>query len=63
MKSFCLDIKKKMNALKKLYSLVRTMNMNDDNEETLYGISTNFIRKLTDLFFRIISEKSSKFFP
>ena len=31
--------------------------MNDDNEETFYGVSTYFIRKLTDLFFITIGEK------
>ena len=33
--------------------------MNDDNEETCYGVSTDFIRKLTDLFFINIGEKTS----
>ena len=40
------------------------MNTNDDeNEEKLYGILTNFIRKLTDFFFVIIGEKSSSNIP
>ena len=30
----------------------------DDNEENLYGIFTNFIRKLTDLFYTIIDENN-----
>ena len=38
--------------------------MNDNNnEEKLYGISTNFIRKLTGLFFMITDEKSSSNIP
>ena len=32
--------------------------MNDDNEEKCYGVSTNFIRKWTNLFFVIIGEKA-----
>ena len=31
--------------------------MNDENEGNFYGVSTGFIRKLTDLFFRTIGEK------
>ena len=37
--------------------------MNDDNEETFYGVSTYFIRKLTDLFFITIGEKHQQKFP
>ena len=37
--------------------------MNDDNEEDVHGISTNFIKKLTDLFFIIIGEKASTNVP
>ena len=48
-----------MSVLKKLYNLVKTLNMNDDNEEKLYGVSTDFIRKLTDNFFIAIGEKAS----
>ena len=33
--------------------------MNDDNEEKCYGFSTDFIQKLTDLFFITIGEKAS----
>ena len=58
-KSLCLEIKKEMIVLEKLYNLVKTLNMNDDNEEKCYGVSTNFIRKLTDSFFITIGKKSS----
>ena len=44
-KSLCLDIKKKMNVRKKLYLLVKTLNMNHDNAKMCYGVSTDFIRK------------------
>ena len=47
-KSLCLVVKKKMNVLDKLYILVKTFNMNDDNEDKCSGVSTNFIWKLTD---------------
>ena len=57
-KSLCLEIKKKMCALEKLYNLVKTFNINDDKTEKCCGVSTNFIRKLADLFFIIIGEKS-----
>ena len=57
--SLCLDIKKKMNVIEKLHLLIRTPNTNNDNEEECYGISTNFIRNLTDFFSTIIGEKSS----
>ena len=33
-----------------------------DNEEDFYGILTNFIRKLTDLFIIIIGEKHQQIF-
>ena len=46
-KSLCLDIKKEKSALEKLYNLVKTLNMNDDDVETFCGISTDCIRKLT----------------
>ena len=32
--------------------------MNDDNEENCYGVSTDFIRKLTDFVFITIGAKS-----
>ena len=35
------------------------MNINDDNKEKCYGVSTDFIIKLTDLFFITIGEKAS----
>ena len=49
-KSFCLDIKKKINVIEKLYLPIRTLNMNDDNEEKCHGISIDFIKKLADFF-------------
>ena len=53
-----------MYFLEKLNLVVRTLNMNeDDKEEKFYGILTNFIRKLTDLFFIIIREKASTNHP
>ena len=52
-----------MSALDKLYNLVKTFNMNDDNKEKCFGVSTDFIRKLTDLFFIIIGEKASTNIP
>ena len=48
-----------MSVLKKLYNLVKTLNINDDNEGKFYGVSTDFIRKLTDLFFITIGGKAS----
>ena len=44
-------VNKKMIVIKKLYNLVKALNMNDDNMENCYGVSTDFIRKLTDFFF------------
>ena len=35
-------------------------NVKDDNEEICYGVSTDFIRKLTDLLSIILGEKSSE---
>ena len=37
-KSLCLDIEKKMSVFGKLYNLVKTLNMNDENEEKCYGV-------------------------
>ena len=52
-----------MSVLGKLYNAVKILNMNDGNEETFYGVSTDFIRKLTDLFFITIGEKASTNIP
>ena len=52
-----------MSVIEKLYNLVKTLNINDENEEEWYGVSTDFIRKLTDFFFITISEKSSEEIP
>ena len=52
--------KKKTPVIYRLNSIVRTLNMNEyGNAEKLYGILTNFIRKMTDYFFTIIGEKDS----
>ena len=48
-KSLCLEIKEKQ-SLEKLYNIVETLNMNNDNVEKCCGVSTDFIRKLTDFF-------------
>ena len=61
---FCFVIQKKMNVLDRLHVLVRTLNINyDDNEAKVCGILTKFIIKLTYLFFLIIGEKSSTNIP
>ena len=52
-----------MSALKKLYNLVKTLNINDENKENCCGVSTDFIRKLRDLFFIIIGKKASTNIP
>ena len=52
-----------MGVIEKIYNHVKTLNMNDDNEEKCYGVSTDFIRKLTDLFFISIGEKSPTNIP
>ena len=49
-----------MIVLKKLYNIVKTLNMNDENMEKCCGVSTDSIRELKDLFFTIIGEKSSQ---
>ena len=49
-KSLCLEIKKKESALKKIYNLFITLNMNNDYVEKCCGVSTDFIRKLTVFF-------------
>ena len=49
-----------MSVINKLYNLVKTLNINDDNEENCCGVSTDFIRKLTDLFFITIGKKINK---
>ena len=56
-KPWCLDIKKKITVLKKLYNLVKTLTINYDNEGKYDGVSTDFIRKLMDFFFITIGEK------
>ena len=55
----CLDIKKEISVLDKLYTLVKKFNINDYNEEKCYGVSTDFIRKLMGLSFKNIGEKAS----
>ena len=58
----CLDIKNKISALKKIYNLVKILNINDGNEKKCYCVSTDFIRKLTG-FFITIGEKTSTNIP
>ena len=48
---------------KNLYNLVKKLNTNDDNMKKCCVVSTDFIRKLTDLFFIIIGEKASTKIP
>ena len=48
-----------MSVIKKLYNLVKTLNINDDNEEKCCGVSTYSIRKLTNFFFINIGKKES----
>ena len=45
-----LYVKKKSNVLDILCLILRTPNVNDDNEEMFYGISTDFTRKVTGIF-------------
>ena len=53
-----------MDAIEKLYLILRTLKMNEsDNEEIFYEVLTNFIRKLTYLFFIIIDENISTNIP
>ena len=52
-----------MRVMKKLYNLVKALNINDYNEENWYGVSTDFIRTLTDFFFIAIGEKVSTKIP
>ena len=52
-----------MSVLEKLYNLAKTLNMNDDNGEKCYGVSTDFIRKLTDFFFLTLGEEASTNVP
>ena len=52
-----------MSVLNKLYNIVKTLNMNGDNEENCYGVSTDFIKIFTCFFFIIIGEKVSTKIP
>ena len=55
---------KEMYVLDNVRLIVRALNMNIyDNENKFYGISTNFIRKLIDLFFIITGENYQQLFP
>ena len=55
---------KKKNVIEKLYLLVITLNINDDDkEEKFCDILTKFTRILTDLFSIIIDGKSSTNIP
>ena len=54
----------KMSIVNRLHTLVWMLNTNEDyNGKILYGILTNFIRKLTDFFFTMIGEKESSNIP
>ena len=48
-----------MSTIEQLQNLIKTLNMKDDNEEKCYGVSADFIRKLTGFFFVSIGEKES----
>ena len=48
---------------KKLYNLVKTLNINYDNEEKCCGVSNDFIRRLTGFIYIIIGEKASTNIP
>ena len=52
-----------MSVIEILYNLVKRLDMNNDNEENCYGVSTDFIWKLTDLFFITIGEKACTNIP
>ena len=62
--SLCLYIQKKIFIIKRLNTLVIMLNINEhDNMEKLYGILTDFIRKLENLLFTMIGEKESSNLP
>ena len=48
--SFCLDIKDKRTYLDKWYNIVETLNMNNEDLDKCYGVSTDFISKLNVFF-------------
>ena len=52
-----------MSVIRKLYNLVKTLNINYDNGKKCYGVSTDFIRKLTELVFITVGEKASTNIP
>ena len=52
-----------MRVLEKLYNLVKTLTINDENEEMCYVFLTDFIRKLTNLFFITIGGNVSTNIP
>ena len=49
--SLCLEIKNKIKSLYKLYNLVETLNTHNEDLDKCCGVSTDFIRKLTDFFY------------
>ena len=61
--SLCVEIKNKRKYLDKLYNLVEILNTNNEDIDKCCGVSTDFIRKLTDTFFIIIGEKASTNIP
>ena len=52
-----------MIVCEKFYNIVKTLNMNYDNEKKCYGVSTDFIRKWMDLFFITVGEKAATNIP
>ena len=48
--SLCLEINNKRKSLDKLYILIETLNTNNEDIDKFCGVSTDFIRKLTDFF-------------
>ena len=56
-------IEKKTISLGKLYILFKTLKINDGNREKCCGVSTDFLRRLTDFFFIIVGETGSTNIP
>ena len=62
--SLCLYIQNKICIVKILNALIIMMNTNKyENEEKLYGILANLIRKTDNLYFTIICENHLQTFP
>ena len=52
-----------MGVIDKSYNIVKTLNINDDNEGKCYGVSTDFIKKWMDFFLITIGENHQQTFP